>query len=80
MLLLLLLLLLFQGNPHAVGAQVMLLMVIPGQLIFLLTIQVLQAGHTTISMQFVFVYALVALIQVRVCLQSLLFQLAYFTH
>jgi solute carrier family 41 len=47
----------------------MLLMVVPGQLVFLLVIQQLQAGHTTISAQFVVMYLIVSLIQVGVLLQ-----------
>jgi len=56
-------------NPHASGAKVMLLMVVPAQLLFLMTIQLLQAGHTTISIQFVIVYLIVSLIQVAILLQ-----------
>jgi len=57
-------------NPHASGAKVMLLMVVPAQLLFLMTIQILQAGHTTISIQFVVVYVIVSLIQVAVLLHA----------
>jgi len=57
-----------KDNPHSIGAQVMLIMVIPGQLLFLLTIQGLQAGHTTISIQFILVYLLMSLIQVCILL------------
>lgn len=57
-----------KGNAHARSARVMTMMVIPGQLVFLLTIQFLQAGHTTISPQFVVVYLAVSLIQVVVLL------------
>ena len=60
-------------NPHASGAKVMLLMVVPAQLLFLMTIQLLQAGHTTISIQFVIVYLVVSLIQVSACLIVFLF-------
>ncbi|XP_078493323.1 solute carrier family 41 member 1-like [Ciona intestinalis] len=56
------------NNPHAGGARVMWLMVIPGQLIFLLTIEQLQAGHTSITPQFVAVYLLISLIQVAILL------------
>ena len=43
----------------------MLFMVVPGQLVFVLIIQILQAGHTTISVQFVVMYLLMSVIQVR---------------
>lgn len=59
-----------KDNPHSVGARVMLVMVVPAQLLFLLTIQVLQAGHTTISIQFVLVYCVVSVIQVAILLQA----------
>lgn len=40
-------------------------MVIPGNLIFLYTIRVLQAGHTTLTLLFTSVYLLAGLIQVH---------------
>ena len=39
-------------------------MVIPGQLIFVLIIQALKAGHTSITPQFVVVYIFVSIVQV----------------
>ena len=42
----------------------MLFMVVPSQIVFVLIIQVLQAGHTSITPQFVAVYLLMSLIQV----------------
>nr|CAB3266281.1 solute carrier family 41 member 1-like [Phallusia mammillata] len=56
-------------NPHSAGSRVMLSAVIPGQLIFLLTIKALEAGHTTITPQFVTVYCFVSLLQVGILLQ-----------
>uniref|UniRef100_H2ZNE9 SLC41A/MgtE integral membrane domain-containing protein n=1 Tax=Ciona savignyi TaxID=51511 RepID=H2ZNE9_CIOSA len=57
-----------QDNPHSGSAKVMWLMVIPGQLIFLFTIEQLQAGHTSITPQFIAVYLMVSLIQVAILL------------
>ena len=45
----------------------MLFMVVPGQIFFVLIIQILQAGHTSITPQFVAVYLLMSLIQVSRC-------------
>lgn len=42
----------------------LLFMVIPGNLIFLYTIRVLQAGHTTLTLMFTSGYLLAGLIQV----------------
>ncbi|XP_046405170.1 solute carrier family 41 member 1-like [Ischnura elegans] len=49
---------------HARTARVLLLMVIPGHLIFSYTISCLQAGHTTLTPIFVVIYLIAALIQV----------------
>uniref|UniRef100_H2ZNE7 SLC41A/MgtE integral membrane domain-containing protein n=1 Tax=Ciona savignyi TaxID=51511 RepID=H2ZNE7_CIOSA len=57
-----------KNNPHSGSAKVMWLMVIPGQLIFLFTIEQLQAGHTSITPQFIAVYLMVSLIQVAILL------------
>nr|XP_039266189.1 solute carrier family 41 member 1-like [Styela clava] len=57
-----------QGNAHGRSARVMTMMAVPGQLVFLLTIRFLQAGHTSITPQFVIMYLAVSVIQVVVLL------------
>ncbi|XP_071438881.1 solute carrier family 41 member 1-like isoform X2 [Hetaerina americana] len=49
---------------HARTARVLLLMVVPGHLIFSYTISYLQAGHTTLTPIFVVIYLIAALLQV----------------
>ncbi|XP_066997122.1 solute carrier family 41 member 1 [Anabrus simplex] len=49
---------------HARTARVLLMMVIPGHLIFSYTISYLQAGHTSLTPVFVLVYLIAALLQV----------------
>lgn len=49
---------------HARTARVLLLMVVPGHLIFSYTISYLQAGHTSLTPVFVVVYLFAALLQV----------------
>ena len=49
---------------HARTTRVLLFMVIPGNLIFLYTIRVLQAGHTTLTLIFTSGYLMAGLIQV----------------
>ncbi|XP_029457382.1 solute carrier family 41 member 2 isoform X2 [Rhinatrema bivittatum] len=46
------------------SAQVLLLLVIPGHLIFLYTIHLMKSGHTTLTPVFIAVYLLAALLQV----------------
>lgn len=58
----------FGEGLHARTTRVLLFMVIPGNLIFLYTIRVLQAGHTTLTVLFTSVYLLAGLIQVAVLL------------
>lgn len=60
----------FGSGLHARTTRVLLFMVIPGNLIFLYTIRVLQAGHTTLTVIFTSVYLLAGLIQVAVLLLS----------
>lgn len=55
----------FISGIHAQTARMLLLMVIPGHLIFTYTISYLQAGHTSFTVTFIFVYLFVALLQVR---------------
>ncbi|RWS06276.1 solute carrier family 41 member 1-like protein [Dinothrombium tinctorium] len=62
----------FGKNIHAKTACLLLLMVVPGHLIFSFGIKLLQAGHTTITVTFLIVYLLAALLQV--------FLLLYFAH
>ncbi|KAJ7369469.1 hypothetical protein OS493_038769 [Desmophyllum pertusum] len=53
---------------HARTTRVLLFMVIPGNLIFLYTIRVLQAGHTTLTLIFTSAYLFAGIIQVSVLL------------
>ncbi|KAM6154936.1 solute carrier family 41 member 2 [Erethizon dorsatum] len=46
------------------SAQVLLLLVIPGHLIFLYTIHLMKSGHTSLTVTFVVVYLLAAVLQV----------------
>lgn len=50
---------------NARAARVLLLMVVPGHLIFMFMINFLQAGHTTITLRFAAVYLTAAVIQVQ---------------
>lgn len=47
------------------SAQVLLLLVIPGHLIFLYTIHLMKSGHTSLTVIFVVVYLFAAVLQVR---------------
>lgn len=58
----------FGSGLHARTTRVLLFMVIPGNLIFLYTIRVLQAGHTTLTLLFTSVYLQAGLIQVAILL------------
>jgi solute carrier family 41 len=49
---------------HAMTARALILMVVPGHLIFAYTISYIQAGHTSITPVFLFFYLVAALIQV----------------
>lgn len=48
------------------SAQVLLLLVIPGHLIFLYTIHLMKSGHTSLTVIFIVVYLFAAMLQVRV--------------
>ena len=63
----------FNTGLHARTTRVLLFMVLPGNLIFLYTIRVLQAGHTTLTLIFTSVYLLAGLIQVRQSLKTFTF-------
>lgn len=60
---------LFSGANHR-SAQVLLLLVIPGHLIFLYTIDLMERGHTSLTPVFMVVYLAAALFQVSVMLLS----------
>ncbi|CAG2159283.1 unnamed protein product [Oppiella nova] len=62
----------FSKTIHARTARVLLLMVIPGHLIFTYGIRFLKAGHTSVTLNFLVIYLLAALIQVILLL--------YFAH
>lgn len=55
----------FSGANHR-SAQVLLLLVIPGHLIFLYTIDLMERGHTSLTPVFMVVYLAAALFQVSV--------------
>lgn len=54
---------LFTGANNK-SAQVLLLLVIPGHLIFLYTIHLMKSGHTSLTPVFIVVYLFTALLQV----------------
>ncbi|OXA52611.1 solute carrier family 41 member 1 [Folsomia candida] len=54
----------FAKGGHAMTARALILMVVPGHLIFAYTISYIQAGHTSITPVFVIFYLLAALVQV----------------
>jgi solute carrier family 41 len=62
----------YRTDIHARTARILLLMVIPGHLIFTYGIRLLQAGHTSVTFHFLIVYLLAALLQVILLL--------YFAH
>ena len=51
-------------NPQKRAANVMILLVIPGQLIFLGAIALLEAGHVQITLTFTILYLLSSILQV----------------
>ncbi|XP_063953178.1 solute carrier family 41 member 1-like [Lytechinus pictus] len=61
----------FGKDMHSRSARVLIMMVIPGQLIFLYYISYMNAGHSSITLRVTFMYITVSLIQVVI-----LFQLA----
>ena len=56
--------LIFYLGGHSRTARVLLMMVIPGHLIFSYTISCLQAGHTSFTPIFMTIYLIAALLQV----------------
>lgn len=55
---------LFSKGGHSMTARSLIMMVVPGHLIFTYTISYIKAGHTTITPIFLFFYLLAALVQV----------------
>lgn len=55
----------FGSGVNNKSAQVLLLFVIPGHLIFLYTIHLMKSGHTSLTVVFVVVYLFAAVLQVR---------------
>lgn len=60
--------LLYLADVHARTAKVLLLMVVPGHLIFVFGIRLVQAGHTSVTPMFLIVYCTAALFQVLILL------------
>ncbi|XP_075014983.1 solute carrier family 41 member 3 isoform X6 [Calonectris borealis] len=55
----------FSSEVNSKSARVLFLLVIPGHLVFLYTIHLLQGGHTSLSFTFVMFYLTAALLQVN---------------
>ncbi|NWX03872.1 S41A1 protein, partial [Caloenas nicobarica] len=58
----------FSSDVNSRSARVLLLLVVPGHLIFLYTINSLQGGHTTLTLIFIVFYMMAALLQVLILL------------
>lgn len=58
------------AEVNSKSARVLFLLVIPGHLVFLYTIHLLQGGHTSLSFTFVMFYLTAALLQVNCKLLS----------
>lgn len=58
----------FGSGVNNKSAQVLLLLVVPGHLIFLYTIHLMKSGHTSLTVVFVVVYLLAAVLQVFILL------------
>lgn len=58
----------FGKGSHARTTRVLMLMVIPGHIIFIYTIRCMKAGHTSLTPLFVIVYLLAAVLQVAALL------------
>ncbi len=65
----------FSGANHR-SAQVLLLLVIPGHLIFLYTIHLMKSGHTTLTPIFMSVYLAAAMLQVSTFLMPMRFNVS----
>uniref|UniRef100_A0A803XZA3 Solute carrier family 41 member n=2 Tax=Phasianidae TaxID=9005 RepID=A0A803XZA3_MELGA len=58
----------FSSEVNSKSARVLFLLVVPGHLVFLYTIHLLQGGHTSLSFTFVMFYLTAALLQVGILL------------
>ncbi|XP_053576818.1 solute carrier family 41 member 1 [Bombina bombina] len=58
----------FSSGVNSKSARVLFLLVVPGHLVFLYTIHLLQGGHTALTVLFVTFYLLAALLQVGILL------------
>ncbi|OXB82993.1 UNVERIFIED_CONTAM: hypothetical protein H355_001336 [Colinus virginianus] len=58
----------FSSEVNSKSARVLFLLVVPGHLVFLYTIHLLQGGHTSLSFTFVLFYLTAALLQVGILL------------
>ncbi|XP_074952087.1 solute carrier family 41 member 3 isoform X1 [Phalacrocorax aristotelis] len=58
----------FSSEVNSKSARVLFFLVIPGHLVFLYTIHLLQGGHTSLSFTFVMLYLTAALLQVGILL------------
>uniref|UniRef100_A0A6J0VGZ0 Solute carrier family 41 member n=2 Tax=Pogona vitticeps TaxID=103695 RepID=A0A6J0VGZ0_9SAUR len=58
----------FSSGVNSKSARVLILLVIPGHLVFLYTIHLLQAGHTALTFTFVAFYLMAAVLQVGILL------------
>ncbi|NXB80076.1 S41A3 protein, partial [Donacobius atricapilla] len=58
----------FSSGVNSKSARVLFLLVVPGHLVFLYTIHLLQGGHTSLSFTFVMFYLAAALMQVGILL------------
>ncbi|KAH0630179.1 hypothetical protein JD844_012886 [Phrynosoma platyrhinos] len=58
----------FSSGVNSKSARVLILLVIPGHLVFLYTIHIFQAGHTALTFTFVAFYLMAAVLQVGILL------------
>ncbi|XP_075039748.1 solute carrier family 41 member 3 [Mixophyes fleayi] len=58
----------FSSGVNSKSARVLLVLVVPGHLVFLYTIHLLQGGHTSLTALFITFYLIAALVQVSVLL------------
>ena len=55
---------------HSRTAVILISLVVPGHILFSLAITLLEAGHTSLTLEFMFLYLLAALIQVWILLHA----------
>ncbi|XP_012730216.2 solute carrier family 41 member 1 isoform X2 [Fundulus heteroclitus] len=60
----------FSSDVNSISARVLLTLVVPGHLLFLYTVQLLQGGHTPMTASFIICYLSAALLQVVILLYS----------